>query len=424
MATIEVTVLGSGREVGRAALLVGRKGEKPVLLDYGVNFDEDDLPVFPGHVRPRDIEAIGVTHSHLDHVGAVPALFVSTVPRLIATPVTVEVSRLLLYDFIKLNGPNLPFDNYAVDTMVKTAERHDYGETVRAGPYSITLLDSGHIPGSSAFLVEVDGHRVLYTGDLNNIETRLVGPHKLRGVKVDTLVIESTYGDSNHPPRKATEERFVKAVKEVVEAGGTVLVPAFSVSRGQELMMLLHENDCGGPVYIDGMIREVALIYHNYSEYIRRHDLLDSAVKDYVIVNGWRDRRKATRKPGVIIASAGMLKGGPSLYYFKKMAGDERNGVFLVSYQAPGTPGREILETGRYAEEDIEVKARLEWFDFSSHIDMNGILETVRGLEGLKRVILVHGEYNVQKHLAERLRDDVGVEEIVIPENGETLVFQ
>ncbi|MEB3758702.1 MAG: MBL fold metallo-hydrolase, partial [Desulfurococcales archaeon] len=100
------------------------------------------------------------------------------------------------------------------------------------------------------------------------------------------------------------------------------------------------------------------------------------------------------------------------------------NGVFLVSYQAPGTPGREILETGRYAEEDIEVKARLEWFDFSSHIDMNGILETVRGLEGLKRVILVHGEYSVQKHLAERLRDDVGVEEIVIPENGETLVFQ
>ncbi|MEB3755352.1 MAG: MBL fold metallo-hydrolase [Desulfurococcales archaeon] len=421
--TVELTVLGSGREVGRAALLVGGRGEKPLLLDYGVNFDEDDLPVFPGHVRPRDIEAVAITHSHLDHVGAAPSLFVSTVPKLIATPVTIEVSRLLLYDFIKLNGPNLPFDNYAVDTLVKTGTRLGYNETVKIGSYSVTLVDSGHIPGSSAIYVDVGGHRVLYTGDLNNIETRLVGPHRLGGLKVDTLIIESTYGDSNHPPRKLTEERFIRAVREVVEAGGTVLVPAFSVSRGQELMMLLAENECGGPVYIDGMIREVALIYHNYSEYIRRHDLLDSAVRDYVIVNGWRDRRKASRKPGVIIASAGMLKGGPSLYYFKRMADNEANGVFLVSYQAPGTPGREILETGRYAEEDIEVKARLEWFDFSSHIDQNGIVETVKALEGLKRVVLVHGEYRVQRVLAERLVEEAGVEEIVIPENGESLTF-
>ena len=421
--TVDITILGSGREVGRAAILVGSRGEKPLLMDYGVNFAEDDTPIFPGHVRPRDLAGVVITHSHLDHVGAAPSLFVSLTPSLVATPVTIEVSRLLLYDFIKLNGTHLPFDSYAVDNMVRTSTKVGYGEELKIGSYNVRLVDSGHIPGSAAVYVEADGERILYTGDLNNIETRLVGPSKLDGLKVDTLVVESTYGDSNHPPRKQTEERFVKAVREVVQGDGTVLVPAFSVSRGQELMMLLAENDCGAPVYIDGMIREIALIYHNYKEYIRRHDLLDEAIKNYVIVNGWRDRRKATRKPAVIVASAGMLKGGPSLYYFKKLAPSPENGVFLVSFQAPGTPGREILETGRYAEEDIEVNARLEWFDFSSHIDQQGILRVVNGLKSLKRVVLVHGEYKTQLVLKKKLEEELGVEEVYIPENGETLSF-
>ncbi len=420
---IKLEILGSGREVGRAALKVSIGGRKPLLLDYGVNFDENDIPIFPGHVRPRDLEALVLTHSHLDHIGAAPSLFLSYTPKLLATPVTVEVARLLLYDFIKLNGPNLPFDKQEVDALVKTAVRLGYDETVKTGDYNLTLVDAGHIPGSSSVLVEADGRRILYTGDINNIHTRLVGPHKLEGLKVDTLVVESTYGASNHPPRERTEDRFIRAVKEVAQAGGTVLVPAFSVSRGQELMMLLAEHDCGAKVYIDGMIREIAMIYYHYLEYIRRGDLLEKALSEQNIVNGWRDRRKATKgapKGTVIIASAGMLKGGPSLYYLRQLADKSENAVLLVSYQAPGTPGREILETGKLAEDDLEVLARLEWFDFSAHIDQRGILQLIQGLQGLERVVLVHGDPVQQKVLAEKI-EEVGIEEIHIPDNGETL---
>jgi len=251
-----VKILGSGKEVGRAAILVESNG-RGLLLDYGVNFDEQDNPVFPGHVRPRDLDGVVLTHSHLDHIGASPGLYISIFPQLYGTPLTLDVSRLLLYDMIKLNGPMLPFDEYSVDEMLSRARTLHYGEEVEAGNFTFRLLDSGHIPGSASVLVEADGRRILYTSDLNNIYTKLVSPARLDGVKADVVVIESTYGDSNHPPRRETEDRLYNSILEVVENGGTVLIPAFSVSRGQEVMCILAEKGFDYPVWIDGMIRQI-----------------------------------------------------------------------------------------------------------------------------------------------------------------------
>ena len=161
-----IEVLGSGREVGRAAIAVWFNG-RAILLDYGVNFDEDDNPVFPGHIRPRDLEAVVLTHSHLDHLGAAPSLYVSIKPKLIATKVTLEVGRLLLYDMVKLNGPQLPYDEIVVDEMIESATIVDYGEEVEAGDFLVKLLYNGHIPGSAAVLVDlVQG--VLYGLRLNH----------------------------------------------------------------------------------------------------------------------------------------------------------------------------------------------------------------------------------------------------------------
>ena len=269
--------------------------------------------------------------------------------------------------------------------------------------------------------MEVAGRRILYTSDVNVIETKLVEPAKLDGVKADVVIVESTYGASNHPPRSITEERFYRAVREVVEKGGTVLVPAFSVSRGQEIMALLADKGFEYPVWVDGMIRQVAELYAAHKRFLSKPGLLLKAIAEFRFVRGWQDRRRAFKKPGVIIASAGMLKGGPSLYYLRKMAADPKNGVFMVSYQGPRTPGRMILEEGVFGEERIPVAARVEWFDFSSHIDQEGIIKLLRGLVGVEKVILVHGQYEAQQALAARIKSELGIEEVLIPENGETL---
>ncbi len=414
-----IQILGSGREVGRAAIAVKANG-RILLMDYGTNFDEEDRPVFPAHVKPRDIEALVLTHSHLDHIGAAPSLYISVFPEVYATPLTFDVSKLLLYDMIKLNGPHLPYDEASVEDMLKTGKSLRYGEEVEKGPFTFKLLYNGHIPGSAAVWVEVDGHRILYTSDMNTIMTKLMNPADLAGVEADTVIIESTYGSTTHPPREETEKLFYESILEVVKKGGTVLVPSFSVSRGQEIMCLLAERDFEYPVWVDGMIRQVTELYLAHGEYVRDHKLMAKAASMFNMVRGWQDRRRAYKKPGVIIASAGMLKGGPSLYYLKKMAGDDRNAVFMVSYQADGTPGRQILETGTYGPEEIPVKARVQWFDFSSHTDRNGILRVLEGIRGLERVILVHGDEENQNDLRRAIEEVLDVE-VQTPSNMEEI---
>ncbi len=418
----KIKILGSGKEVGRAGILI-EENERSVLLDYGVNFDENDRPIFPLHVRPKDIDVVILTHSHLDHIGAAPSLYISVMPKIGATPLTLDVSKILLMDMIKLNGPYLPFDEQSVNDMLVSAETMNYEKPYLYGNFQVTLMDSGHIPGSASVLVETNNNKILYTADMNTIETKLKNPHKLNGVEADTLIIESTYSTSNHPSREETEKRFMDDVNDVVEKGGIVLVPAFGVSRGQEIMALLEEKEFGYNVWVDGMIRDIAELYIAHSDYLRSPRLLLRAMQEQRLVKGWNDRRKALKQPGVIIASAGMMKGGPSLYYLKKIAHNSKNAVFMVSYQAEKTPGREILETGSYYDGNnkVEVKARVEWFDFSSHTDRKGILETIRSIQGIQRVILVHGEPEGQKSLAEEIKNQNSNLEIIIPDNGDEI---
>ena len=421
---VRIRILGSGREVGRAAIAVEHRG-RSVLLDYGVNFDENDMPVYPIHIRPREVEGVVLTHSHLDHIGAAPSLYISVRPRLIATPLTIDVSRVLLYDMIKINGPNLIYDVKTVDDMIQVAEAVEYERPVELGDFLVTLMYSGHIPGSASAIVDVGGHRILYTSDMNTIETKLMSPQRLNGAKADTVIIESTYSNVTHPDRRRTEDEFYEDVVDVVKRGGKVLVPAFSVARGQEIMCLLEERGFGWPVWIDGMIRTITDLYLAHSAFLRQPRLLARALEEQRVVKGWSDRKKALREPGVIIASAGMLKGGPSLYYYSRLVSNERDAVFLVSYQAPNTPGRLALEEGVFYDGDrkVPVRARLQLFDFSSHADWRGVIETLRGIVGLQRVVLVHGEPDGQIFLANRIREELGVD-VVVPSNGDVVELE
>ena len=301
-------ILGAGREVGRAAIAVEREG-RFILLDYGVTFDDNDIPVLPLTLPPSRIKAHIVTHSHLDHVGASPLLYISAEPRAYMTPITRDISRLMLYDFLKISSYYLPFETAEVDRFLGSVEPVDYGSERSIDGFTTRFSDAGHIPGSTMVLLETSGKRILYTGDVNTIETRLVGPADTSNMDAEVLIIESTYGDIDHADRRIVEDRLIESVKEVVENGGTVLIPAFSLSRSQEILALLAERLRNIPISYDGMIRPITEIMLRYKKYIRRPEALEEVEKRCIQVDSWSMRRKIWREPGVIVASAGMLKG-------------------------------------------------------------------------------------------------------------------
>ncbi len=416
-----IKVLGGGGEVGRTSVLVRAAGRREaVLLDAGINFDEEDNPIYAATYPPKHVKAIVLSHAHLDHIGTAPLYFISGNPVVYATRPTIQMAKLMLEDFLKLNGPQSLYEHEEVERLLEMSVPVDYGDRVAVDDtYELEFYSAGHIPGSMITVVNVDGLRVAFTGDINTIETVLMEPAQLDKVgRVDVLVMEATYGNALHPPREASEKRLISIIEETVEQGGTVLVPAFSVARGQEIMMVLAKYDVGVPVAVDGMIRQVTEIFLENQKYIRNPHLLAKAYNEFTIVRGWQDRHRVWRRPGVIIASAGMLKGGPSLYYLKKLGGDPRNAVVLVSFQAPGSPGRKLLEEGLMPETGEPLRARLEWLDLSSHADRNGLHKVVEALRPSK-VIIVHSDVDVALAFAEEVRARHGfVDDVVVAENN------
>ncbi len=423
--TAVIKVLGGGEEVGRLSILVRRMGTREgIIVDAGVNFDDEDRPIFAATYPPKYVKAMVLSHAHLDHTGTAPMYFISGAPKVYATRPTAEMSRLMLQDFLKLNGYYSPYEHREVKALLDAVECVRYGQRRLVDGYELEFYSAGHIPGSLFTVVNVDGVRVGVTGDINTIETKLMKPPNLDVVgKLDVLVTEATYGATLHPPRKRAEERLLAIIEEVLDHKGTVLIPAFSIARGQEIMMILADHDFGVPVYVDGMIRQITEIFLENSNYINNPELLRKAYERFRIVRGWRDRNRAWKRPGIIISSAGMLKGGPSLYYLKRLGGNPNNAIILVSFQAPGSTGRRIVEEGLMPSSEEPVRARVEWLDFSSHADRKGLLEVARKTRP-EKIVIVHSERDVAeaytRYLLEKLRYEP---EIVIAKNDEEYKF-
>jgi len=415
---MRIRFLGGTGEVGRSAILVEGGGAR-VLLDYGVMLDDE--PGFPMHVPPRELDAIVITHAHLDHSGAAPVFYIGRGVPIYATALTFELTELLLRDFINLSGYYIPFEFLELQNMLSRATYLPYGKPLRIKGMTIKLLRAGHIPGSAQVLVEADGKRLLYTGDINPVDTRLLKGADLDYGELDAIIIESTYADQDHPNRLEVERELVSRIEEVIEAGGTVLVPAFAVARAQEVACILTAHGFPYDVVMDGMARRVNLIFMNHLYELRDPDLFMSAMDDILLVVKRRDRKRFVKRPCVIISPAGMLKGGPAAYYAMRLAGSSKNAIFLVSYQIPGTPGYELLENKIYVVNGKvqEVKAQVERFDLSSHAGMSDLHSILAKLEGSPRVFVVHGAEGNCERLAMWARDELGLEAIA-PEAGST----
>ncbi|WP_049971898.1 MBL fold metallo-hydrolase [Haladaptatus cibarius] len=383
---MNIQFLGGAREVGRSAILVNDS----LLLDYGML--TGNPPQFPvGSVNP---DAVVVSHGHLDHVGILPSLLSGDDrPPIHWTPPTRELAHLLARDTLKLHGGSYdcPFTEADLKRLRQVSVPHGYRETFEAAGHKITFFDAGHIPGSAHVLVDDGETRLLYTADFHTGNQRLLSGTTARP-DADVVICESTYSDVEHDERKQVEERFAESVKTTLWEGGTVVVPAFAIGRTQEMLLVCeaHDIDC----YVDGMGKEVTRMLRRNTDFVRDEDALKRAVSNARFVAGKNGQRKRiARKNTVIVTTSGMLSGGPAMTYIPEIRANPVNKITMTGYQVEGTPGRELLDSGR-GEIDgrvMPVSAQVESYDFSAHADRDGLLDFLKSYRDAT-VFVNHGD--------------------------------
>ncbi len=395
---MELQFLGGASEVGRSAILVNDR----LLLDYGTQTATP--PQYP--VGDVDPEAVVVSHGHLDHVGAVPALLSGDRrPEIHWTAPTAELAQILAHDTLKLHGGTMrcPFTDSHVARMSEVDTRHGYDEPFEAADCEVTFFNAGHIPGSAHVLVDDGDTRLLYSADFHTEDTRLLSGSTARP-DADVVICESTYANAHHEERASVERRFVETARTTMWEGGTVVVPAFAIGRTQELLLVCaaHDLDC----YVDGMGTRVLSMLRQYPEFVRDADALARAARHAREVTG-RDgqRKRIAAQNTVIVTTSGMLSGGPAMTYIPEIRTNPVNRISLTGYQVEGTPGRQLLETGRCELNGgfYPVAAQTDLFDFSAHADHDG-LRSFLDSYAESTVLVNHGDSCAA--FAEELRGD------------------
>lgn len=417
---MKVTVLGAAKEVGRSAFLIDANHTR-ILLDYGVMLRRQE-PLFPMHVKPKDIGAVVITHAHLDHSGFVPSLFLSKGMAAYATKPTFELTSLLIEDMIRISGFYLPFEYIDLLTMQKGSRAVGYREPFSVDGATVTLHESGHVVGGSTIVVEHEGKRIFYTGDINTRGSKMLRTADLDIGDIDLVITESTYSMGDHKPREESERELVHFANEVVERKGILFVPAFSVERAQEIACVLREANFKHKIVMDGMALKVNKIMSKHPDFLRDPELFSDAIRETEWVSGWKERRKAVKEPCVVISPAGMLVGGAGVFYLQQVARNERNGIAMVSYQGEGTPGRALLERRVATIEGKvrKVKAEIQRFEFSGHSGRSDLFEMISRIKGSPRVLTVHGDGEACVKFAEEIHERFGLEAHA-PNTGETV---
>jgi putative mRNA 3-end processing factor len=391
----QLKFLGSCREIGRSGFHLEMKDES-FLVDYGVKFGNP--PSFPDMIPTDNLQGVAITHAHLDHSGGVPIVLAKdSAISLFCTPATRDLCLPLIRDMFKIARGRLPFSNNDIARVRRQCQPTAYEQTTPVGRnFEMTLFNAGHIPGSAMVSLRYNGKRILFTGDFNSTESRLNPGARKNLPKHHIVVTESTYARRVNPNREEIEEAMIQTVLETLERGGIALIPAFAVGRSQEIMCILEKHGIPKkyPIFVDGMARKVNDVVVKHPEYISSPQSFERAVHRCRVVQDRRDRQLAIKKPGIIIAPAGMLKGGASHLYFKMLYDDPKNSIILVSFQIPGTPGAELMAKRKatVGNRQFDVEAEVRYHHLSSHADSKGLVDMLLNIPGDPEFYLVHGE--------------------------------
>ena len=409
---MDVKVLGAANEVGRSGFLVNCNGTK-LLLDYGVMFGKRGSPPgYPLHVKPKDIDAIIITHAHLDHSGNVPSLFVSGNTDVYATPPTFDLSKMLIQDMLKIEKNAHPFGLPELNNMMKNAKEIGFKQKVTKGNATFEFRESGHVIGGSTVLVESEKKRLFYTGDIKTNGSRMLREMDMDIGEIDLLITESTYAKTEQIPRKESETQLIEFANQVMDRKGILFIPSFSVERSQEMACILRNANFKHKIIMDGMALKVNEIMLKHPEYLRDPKIFSEAIKSSTAIREHAERKRAMGEPCVVISPAGMLVGGNAVYYLQQLSFDSKNGIALVSYQGEGTPGKKLLDTGKVSTrgKDLKVQAEVKQFQFSGHADKKELFDMIKKIKGNPKVWTVHGDSESCDLFAQEIHEKFGFE--------------
>lgn len=440
---------GVGTVTG-ANFLLDAKGKK-ILVDCGVvqgTKEQDLLNYNDFPYDPSEVDVLIVTHAHLDHIGRIGKLvrdgfngvIYSTIPTKQIAGVMMEDSVDLMADQAERLGKNPMYSKEDIAKALDSWEALEYHTSVRIEDgLHFKLYDAGHILGSAQIMMFIDDTRVLFTGDLGNSPSPLLRDTEHPAEEPHYIITESVYGDRNHEHRDDRIKELERVMRESIERGGVLIIPAFSVERTQELLYEMNDMVEAGriprvPIYVDSPLGiDVTRIYAQSVRYLKDEVQERAKTDDVFDFPGLKfaystDESKAINHvpaPKIIMAGSGMSVGGRVLHHEKMYASDPNATILLVGYQSPGTLGRAIQDRREVLHifgEEIPLRARVEMISgFSGHKDSDHLQEYLTAIGGsAKKIFCAMGETGSAQFLATRLRDWHGLPADV-PELGETV---
>jgi len=446
---MKLTFHGGAKGVTGANYLL-ESGNTKILIDCGLfqgsNFAErqnfEDFAYNPGK-----IEAVLVTHAHIDHVGRIPKLYKHGFRGTIySTPPTRDFAEFLLLDSEHILAKEAERERKEpictiedVNATMDLWKTHGYHESFEIGPFHVEFYNAGHILGSAIIRIETEGKSVVFSGDLGNYPAPIIKRTE-KVLSADYCLIESTYGDRVHEDSGKRREHLENAIEDTVKRGGTLMIPSFAMERTQELLYHLNELIENGrvpkvPIFIDSPLAiKLTEVYKKHEKYFNREatelvrsgdDILNFPGLRLTLATAQSKEINAVPPPKIIIAGSGMSQGGRIIHHERRYLRDPKSMILFIGYQARGSLGRRIMEgakTVRILGEEVPVRAeKREIASYSAHADQPRLLEWLRPLrESLKILFLVQGEEEVMDVFARKIRDELAIE-AKIPSAGDTV---
>lgn len=451
---MRLTFVGGAGEVTGSSYLLS-SGGTTILIDCGLHqgshFSERlNYDLFP--FDPKGVRALFVTHAHIDHVGRIPKLVREGFSGVIySTPPTKDFAELLLLDSEHLLAEDAArrerpplYEVSDVGRALLLWEGVPYHEPVTVGPFTVTSFDAGHVLGSSFFLVEAEGKRVVFSGDLGNTPAPFI--NRMETIEdASFALIESVYGGRLHENVEVRKDVLEDLIEETVKTGGVVMVPAFALERTQELVFELNELIENGripraPVFIDSPLAiKLTAVYQKYAEdplYMNPASLALASRGDAIfnfpglrmtLTTEQSKEINAVPPPKVIIAGSGMSQGGRILHHEVRYLSDPKSLILFIGYQARGSLGRQVLDGAEEVKilgETVKVACKIRNISgYSAHADQGQLLGWLRAMRfHLKGVFVVQGEEDQMAPFAQKVRDELAIPSR-IPVRGESVVL-
>jgi metallo-beta-lactamase family protein len=434
---MKLTFYGGVKEVTGANYLL-ESGDTKILIDCGLHQGGSFCEKHnwePFKYNPEEIAAVFLTHAHIDHSGRLPKLLKERFKgRVYSTPPTKDFANLLLLDSehvlvdeaTRFKKPAL-YTVRDIEELMTRWEDVPYGKEITVGPFKITFRSAGHILGSSIVVIEAEGKKIAFSGDLGNSPAPIIGAYDVLGDDIDYCVVESTYGDRIHP--EIAGGMVEDVIEDTVKAGGVLMIPAFAMERTQKLLFEINELIENGrvpmvPVFLDSPLAiKVTDVYKKYKDYFdeKTMHLLkgDNLLFDFpglkkTFTTDESKKINDTPAPKIIIAGSGMSQGGRILHHEKRYLADPKSTILFIGYQAKNSLGRKVLDGEKEVKihgEMVPVRCRIvQIHGYSAHADQKQLLEWLRPMRlSLKKIFVVQGEEEASLAVSRKIIDELAV---------------